>query len=57
MAFVNPSIPLSIPEGTGKATGGDRRRCFEIARGAAPACGAIPAVREVCCHRVPEEGN
>ncbi len=27
------SIPLNIAEGNGKATSGDRRRYFEIARG------------------------
>jgi hypothetical protein len=32
--------PLNIAEGNGKATDGDRRRFFEIARGSALECGA-----------------
>jgi four helix bundle protein len=35
------SIPLNIAEGNGKATGADRRRYFEIARGSALECAAI----------------
>jgi four helix bundle protein len=42
------SIPLNIAEGNGKATGGDRRRYFEIARGSAVECAAIQDVLEVC---------
>src|SRR5262245_44897585 len=42
------AIPLNIAEGNGKATDGDRRRCFEIARGSALECGAIQDVLEVC---------
>lgn len=42
------AIPLNIAEGNGKATDGDRRRYFEIARGAALECGAIQDVLEVC---------
>jgi four helix bundle protein len=42
------AIPLNIAEGNGKATDGDRRRCFEIARGSALECGAIRDVLEVC---------
>lgn len=34
------SIPLNIAEGNGKATPGDRRRYFEIARGSAVECAA-----------------
>jgi len=41
-------IPLNIAEGNGKATAGDRRRYFEIARGSALECGAIQDVLEVC---------
>ncbi len=42
------SMPLNIAEGNGKATDGDRRRYFEIARGSALECGAIQDVLEVC---------
>ena len=42
------AIALNIAEGNGKATDGDRRRYFEIARGAALECGAIQDVLEVC---------
>ena len=42
------SIPLNIAEGNGKATDGDRRRYFEIARGSALECAAIQDVLEVC---------
>jgi len=42
------AIPLNIAEGNGKATEGDRRRYFEIARGSAMECGAIQDVLEVC---------
>jgi len=42
------SIPLNIAEGNGKATGGDRRRYFEIARGSAMECAAAQDVLEVC---------
>jgi four helix bundle protein len=42
------SIPLNIAEGNGKATEGERRRYFEIARGSALECGAIQDVLEVC---------
>jgi four helix bundle protein len=42
------AIPLNIAEGNGKATDGDRRRHFEIARGSALECGAIQDVLEVC---------
>jgi four helix bundle protein len=41
-------IPLNIAEGNGKATSGDRRRYFEIARGSAMECAAIQDVLEVC---------
>ncbi len=42
------AIPLNIAEGNGKATGNDRRRYFEIARGSALECSAIQDVLEVC---------
>ena len=42
------SIPLNIAEGNGKATEGDRRRYFEIARGSALECAAIQDVLVVC---------
>ncbi len=42
------SIPLNIAEGNGKASDGDRRRFFEIARGSALECAAIQDVLQVC---------
>ena len=42
------SIPLNIAEGNGKATDGDRRRFFEIARGSALECAAIQDVLQIC---------
>ncbi|HPW76075.1 MAG TPA: four helix bundle protein [Kiritimatiellia bacterium] len=42
------AIPLNIAEGNGKATGGDRRRYFEIARGSALECGAVQDVLHIC---------
>ena len=42
------AIPLNISEGNGKATDGDRRRYFEIARGSALECAAAQDVLEVC---------
>ena len=42
------SIPLNIAEGNGKATDGDRRRYFEIARGSALECAAAQDVLEIC---------
>ena len=39
---------LNIAEGNGKATGGDRRGYFEIARGSALECGAVQDVLQVC---------
>jgi len=42
------AIPLNIAEGNGKATDGDRRRFFEIARGSALECGAVQDVLQVC---------
>lgn len=41
------AIPLNIAEGNGKATDGDRRRYFEIARGSALECGAVQDVLQV----------
>jgi four helix bundle protein len=49
------AIPLNIAEGNGKATEGDRRRYFEIARGSALECGAIQDVLEVCGALSPAE--
>ena len=49
------AIPLNIAEGNGKATDGDRRRYFEIARGSALECGAIQDVLEVCGALRPQE--
>jgi four helix bundle protein len=49
------SIPLNIAEGNGKATDGDRRKYFEIARGSALECGAIQDVLEVCDALSPDE--
>ena len=48
MLRASQAIPLNIAEGNGKATDGDRRRYFEIARGSALECGAIQDVLEVC---------
>jgi four helix bundle protein len=42
------ALPLNIAEGNGKATNGDRRRFFEIARGSALECGAVQDVLQVC---------
>jgi len=42
------AIPLNIAEGNGKATDGDRRRYFEIARGSALECAAIQDVLHIC---------
>ena len=42
------AIPLDIAEGNGKATDGDRRRYFQIARSSALECGAIQDVLQVC---------
>jgi four helix bundle protein len=49
------AIPLNIAEGNGKATDGDRRRYFEIARGSALECGAIQDVLEECGALSPQE--
>lgn len=51
------SIPLNIAEGNGKATDGDRRRYFEIARGSALECGAIQDVLQVCGALTTEENE
>ena len=50
------AIPLNIAEGNGKATDGDRRRYFEIARGSALECGAVQDVLQVC-GALPAEEN
>jgi four helix bundle protein len=49
------AIPLNIAEGNGKATDGDRRRYFEIARGSALECGAIQDVLQVCHALSPDD--
>jgi len=49
------AIPLNIAEGNGKATEGDRRKYFEIARGSALECGAVQDVLEVCGALSPAE--
>ena len=50
------AIPLNIAEGNGKATDGDRRRYFEIARSSALECGAVQDVLHVC-GALPTEKN
>ena len=47
------SISLNIAEGNGKATEGERRRYFEIARGSALECAAVQDVL-VACHVLDE---
>jgi len=42
------AIPLNIAEGNAKATEGDRRRFFEIARGSTLECAAAQDVLQVC---------
>jgi four helix bundle protein len=42
------AIAPNIAESNGKATNGDRRRYFEIARGSALECAAIRDVPQVC---------
>ena len=42
------SIPLNIAEGNGKATDGDRRRYFEIARGSTLECAAAQDILVAC---------
>lgn len=51
------SIPLNIAEGNGKATEGDRRRYFEIARGSALECAAVQDVLNVCDMISSEQNN
>ncbi len=51
------SIPLNIAEGNGKATDGDRRRYFEIARGSALECAAVQDILVVCGALDPDEGS
>lgn len=51
------AIPLNIAEGNGKATEGDRRRFFEIARGSALECAAVQDVLEVCGALSPAENT
>ena len=51
------SIPLNIAEGNGKATEGDRRHFFEIARGSALECAAIQDVLEISGAIGPDENH
>jgi len=51
------SIPLNIAEGNGKASAGDRRRFFEIARGSALEWAATQDALEVCQAISPEENR
>jgi four helix bundle protein len=51
------AIPLNIAEGNGKATNGDRRRYFEIARGSALECAAIQDVLQICGALKESENN
>ena len=51
------AISLNIAEGNGKATDGDRRRYFEIARGSALECAAIQDVLQVCGAMTAEENT
>ena len=51
------AIPLNIAEGNGKATEGDRRRYFEIARGSTLECAAIQDVLQVCGGMAAEENQ
>jgi len=51
------AIPLNIAEGNGKATEGDRRRYFEIARGSALECAAAQDVLEVCGAIAPDKNT
>jgi len=48
---------LNIAEGNGKATEGDRRRYFEIARGSALECAAAQDVLEVCGAIAPDKNT
>lgn len=49
------SIPQNIAEGNGKASDGERRRHFEIARGSALECAATQDVLVVCGALSPEK--
>ena len=51
------AIPLNIAEGNGKATEGDRRRYFEIARGSALECGAVQDILQTCGALSAEEND
>ena len=50
------AIPLNTVEGNGKATDGDRRRCYKIARGSSLECGAVQDVLHGC-GALPAEEN
>lgn len=54
------SIPLNIAKGNGKATEGERRRNFEIARGSALECAAVQDVlnvNEIICNEQNNQGK
>jgi len=51
------SIPLNIAEENGKATDGDRRTYFEIARGSALECAAAQDILKVCKAITPEDNK
>jgi four helix bundle protein len=57
LLWASQAIPLNIAEGNGKATEGERRRYFEIARGSALECGAVQSVLEVCGALSPLENS
>ncbi len=48
---------MNIAEGNGKATDGDRRRYFEIARGSALECAAVQDILVVCGALDPDESS
>ena len=48
------SVPLNIGEAAGKVSAGERRHCYQIARGEAMECGAILDVVRLL-HEIPDE--